>query len=496
MRFSVLGDFKRNLGRGVAIVVLGGLAAGCSSSAQRFGGVDDLFTASTANQKSIIRPASQPYPGDVATSLDAAPTGSVNRAAITPPRVDSSTVTTAALEPVGRKPLGSATASGLDHSATGSVPAAAAVEQAMPAAIEEPAGWSRAGGTQVTARSGETIYNLSRRFGVPANVIAKVNGLPENSQLTTGQKLVIPTYVYSNKAPVSAPDSNPAVADAKSSRGTKYDVPTDKVPLPSAPGERTAVLPASPKVRDGEKAAPAETSTATASAQETGTYKVQAGDTLSKIAKKTGVSAAKLKSANGLQDGVLRIGQKLKVPGGSEQVVAEKGKPELDQGTVGTVPAKPGKASEVAGYTPPKKADKAIEQESAEAAPDATGIGRMRWPVKGRVVSGYGSGGGKKNDGIDIAVPEGTAVKAAENGVVIYAGDGLKEFGNTVLVRHENGLVTVYGHNSDLKVTRGQKVKRGEQIATSGMSGSASSPMLHFEVRKDSAPVDPSGFLN
>ena len=76
----------------------------------------------------------------------------------------------------------------------------------------------------------------------------------------------------------------------------------------------------------------------------------------------------------------------------------------------------------------------------------------MRWPVRGRVISGYGKGGGKSNDGIDIAVPEGTPVKAAENGVVIYAGDGLKEFGNTVLVRHENGLVTVYGHASELKV--------------------------------------------
>ena len=89
----------------------------------------------------------------------------------------------------------------------------------------------------------------------------------------------------------------------------------------------------------------------------------------------------------------------------------------------------------------------------------------MRWPVRGRVISHYGSGSGKSNDGIDIAVPEGTPVKAAENGVVIYAGDGLKDFGNTVLVRHENGLVTVYGHASELKVKRGEKVKRGQEIA-------------------------------
>ena len=127
--------------------------------------------------------------------------------------------------------------------------------------------------------------------------------------------------------------------------------------------------------------------------------------------------------------------------------------------------------------------------------PDATGIGRMRWPVRGRVISAYGSGGGKKNDGIDISVPEGTPVKAAENGVVIYAGDGLKDFGNTVLVRHESGLVTVYGHASELKVSRGQTVKRGQEIAVSGMSGATDAPKLHFEVRKNSAPVDPATFL-
>ena len=126
---------------------------------------------------------------------------------------------------------------------------------------------------------------------------------------------------------------------------------------------------------------------------------------------------------------------------------------------------------------------------------ECTGIGRMRWPVRGRVISGYGTGGGKANDGIDIQVPEGTPVKAAENGVVIYAGDGLKEFGNTVLVRHEDGLVTVYGHASELTVARGQKVKRGQEIARSGMSGATDLPKLHFEVRKDSAPVDPTSFL-
>ena len=135
------------------------------------------------------------------------------------------------------------------------------------------------------------------------------------------------------------------------------------------------------------------------------------------------------------------------------------------------------------------------EDETAPRHLTRTGIGKMRWPVRGRVISNYGSGSGKSNDGIDIAVPEGTPVKAAENGVVIYAGDGLKDFGNTVLVRHENGLVTVYGHASSLEVKRGEKVKRGQEIARSGMSGTTDAPKLHFEVRKDSAPVDPSTYL-
>ena len=104
--------------------------------------------------------------------------------------------------------------------------------------------------------------------------------------------------------------------------------------------------------------------------------------------------------------------------------------------------------------------------------------------------------GSRRNDGLNISVPRGTPVKAAENGVVIYAGDGLKEFGNTVLVKHSDGLVTVYGHADKLNVKRGDKVQRGQEIALSGMSGDTDTPQLHFEVRKDSAPVDPSKFLN
>lgn len=97
--------------------------------------------------------------------------------------------------------------------------------------------------------------------------------------------------------------------------------------------------------------------------------------------------------------------------------------------------------------------------------------------------------------GIDIAVPEGSSVKAAENGIVIYASDGLKELGNVVMIRHENNIITIYGCNSKLVVTRGQRIRRGDEIAKSGVSGDVKTPRVYFEVRENSLPVDPIKYL-
>ena len=138
-----------------------------------------------------------------------------------------------------------------------------------------------------------------------------------------------------------------------------------------------------------------------------------------------------------------------------------------------------------------------IDESSTASAPASTGLKSLRWPAQGRIVSAFGSDiGGKGNDGNDISLPVGTPVKAAENGTIIYAGDGLKELGKTILVRHGNGLVTVYGHVNELKVSRGDQVNRGQIIAASGMTGAARQPQLHFEVRKDTKPVNPTQYLN
>jgi murein DD-endopeptidase MepM/ murein hydrolase activator NlpD len=120
----------------------------------------------------------------------------------------------------------------------------------------------------------------------------------------------------------------------------------------------------------------------------------------------------------------------------------------------------------------------------------------FRWPVNGRVIQGFGpKTGGQQNDGLNISVPEGTAIKAADDGVVAYAGNELKTYGNLVLIRHSNGYVTAYAHASEIAVKRDDVVKRGQVIAKSGQTGSVTAPQVHFEIRKGSTPVDPAPFL-
>jgi murein DD-endopeptidase MepM/ murein hydrolase activator NlpD len=499
MQFSILKANGRNLARGFAVLMVAGTAAGCSSQVSRFNSVDDVFTSSTNNQRAIIdkQNAAQPYPGDEPVSaapIDGSHTQSVSRSSLEP-------VTTQQLPPVSQSQPAPA-----NPARTASAPAAARVDQTATGTVAKPfkdaqpdaprmatAGGAAPRATEIIVKDGETISGLSRRYGVPADALMKVNGLSATNGLKTGQKLVIPAYAYSGKKPA------PKLAgDAKPANDTKHDLPA-KAP------EMVAVLPQQPKLKEGKSAAQVDASAAASQPKDgnaapkttaaDGTYTVQQGDTLSAIARKTGVGVVALKQANGMQDGLLKIGQTLKVPSGGTTTVASAKPAKVDPVTTATTPpaAKTTPSETLAAYTPPKKDAKVIQQAEDDdaVAPNATGIGKMRWPVRGRVISSFGGG----KDGVDIAVPEGTPVKAAENGVVIYAGDGLKEFGNTVLVRHENGLVTVYGHARSIEVQRGQKVKRGQEIAQSGMSGTTDSPKLHFEVRKNSAPVDPSTYL-
>jgi murein DD-endopeptidase MepM/ murein hydrolase activator NlpD len=121
---------------------------------------------------------------------------------------------------------------------------------------------------------------------------------------------------------------------------------------------------------------------------------------------------------------------------------------------------------------------------------------RFGWPVGGRIISSYGDKpGGLHNDGINISAARGTPVRAAENGVVVYADDQLKGYGNLVLVRHADRWMTAYAHMDTITVKRGQVVKKGQKIGSVGTTGGVSVPQLHFEVRHGTEALNPVAFL-
>ena len=249
--------------------------------------------------------------------------------------------------------------------------------------------------------------------------------------------------------------------------------------------------------------------------QSGGTHLVQSGDTAWNISRRYGISVEQLAAANGGSTDI-KLGQRLAIPArlraaarrstaGAGGGAARQCQPAGNSGggsarhrcrevpaaaAADTTPSQPPAEQQLA-LAPqtgaPGRSRRLLREPSAAA--EASGF---RWPVRGRVISGFGKKpDGERNDGINLAVPEGTSVKAAEDGTVIYAGNELKSYGNLVLIRHNNGWVSAYAHNSKLEVKRGDGVSRGQVIALSGMSGGVTTPQVHFELRKDATPVDP-----
>ena len=158
-------------------------------------------------------------------------------------------------------------------------------------------------------------------------------------------------------------------------------------------------------------------------------------------------------------------------------------------------PAAPGATP---GATPGAAAEARAEAPSAAPPPAAPAPrnGHFPWPVHGHVVAGYGvATGGAHNDGINIAAPRGAPVKAVDSGIVAYAGNELRGYGNLVLVKHPDGWISAYAHCEELLVKRGETVRRGQVIAKVGETGGVDSPQLHFELRRGKRPVDPKEFL-
>jgi murein DD-endopeptidase MepM/ murein hydrolase activator NlpD len=313
-------------------------------------------------------------------------------------------------------------------------------------------------GTTIIVGTSDSLETLSRRYNVSTAAILRANGYKGPRALSPGQQLIIPrqTAAVASPAPaLAAPASKPVAAAA----------PTVHV--------------------------------------------VNRGDTLLRIARRNHVSLADLARANRLDpSSKLKLGQKLNVPGAKTAAAAPAQRAAVAAAQPAAALAAPPvtRTAAMAG-TPPQSARLAhattkVENppaaESPAKASEATGaLPTFRWPVRGKVITSYGAKtNGKSNDGINLAVPEGTPVKAAEDGVVAYSGNELKGYGNLVLVRHSNGYVTAYAHARELLVKRGDTIKRGQTIAKSGQSGEVASPQLHFEIRKGSSPVDPLQFLN
>jgi len=309
------------------------------------------------------------------------------------------------------------------------------------------------GGTTIIVGTSDTLDTLSRRYNVSPAAILQANGYKGPRTLSPGQQLIIP-----RQTAVGA------------------------VPALAAPASKPVAVAAAPAV-----------------------HVVNPGDTLLSVARRNHVPLSELARANSLEPTAkLRLGMKLTVPGAKTAAVA----PAAQPATVAAQPvAAVAPATKMAAAGGPPQTARlaqatATVEDAAVATPvkatEATGaLPTFRWPVRGKVITSYGAKtNGKSNDGINLAVPEGTPVKAAEDGVVAYSGNELKGYGNLVLVRHSNGYVTAYAHASELMVKRGDTIKRGQIIAKSGQSGEVGSPQLHFEIRKGSSPVDPLQFLN
>lgn len=231
------------------------------------------------------------------------------------------------------------------------------------------------------------------------------------------------------------------------------------------------------------------------------THVVRRGETVYRIAQMHDVDMSALVRANNLAPPyVIHIGQVLQLPGTTEpkEMEAAAAPPPASpppQAIPATPP--PSAAADVPATASPRVAAAPPPKAAAIPKPPPRQGRGLEWPVKGQVVMPYGSvAKGMRNDGINIAAKLGTSVRAAEAGVVAYAGNELKGFGNMLLLKHEGGLITTYAHTQEIKVQRGATVKRGQIIASVGQTGSVTSPQLHFEVRQGSKAVDPMTYLD
>ena len=355
----------------------------------------------------------------------------------------------------------------------------------------------------VIVEPGDSVYSIARRNNTPIRAIIEANQLVPPYALRAGQALLVPhpqTYV------VRPGDALYAVARQNNVDASELVRVNDLKPpyrlligqtliLPGRIVEAPASVPLTPasqsEVQHVELLPPPTTaSVAAASTPAATTSSTAGGDTI------TTVPLAPLPSQAQPQPSEAAAPEAPAAVASAESAPVVV--PSPPPPAVADYPAPAEEKASPATPAPPANAKLASlpPAESAPSGPGGASGGRFLWPVRGKIISGYGQKeGGLFNDGINIAVKEGTPVVAADSGAVVYAGNEIRGFGNLVLIKHANGWMTAYAHNEALLVRRGEEVRRGQIIARAGASGTVQVPQLHFEIRRGSHAVDPMKYL-
>ena len=384
----------------------------------------------------------------------------------------------------------------------------------------------------LTVIPGDTLYSIARSNGVTVEELAQMNNIKPPYDIRVGQKL----YLVQQPTSVTVPAKPAAEPDAKAN-----PAPAKPATAPAA-STATATTPAA-GTKPQPPAAPAKPDVATTTRVDVTEIIVAPGDTLYSISRAYSVPVNDLAVMNNLAAPfALYAGQKVRVPNLANAPVRSAAtnptpaaKPASTTTTTTTKPATTAKPATTQAPQPAKPASntgtKATASQSKNtgttkpattAKPAATpatqpakpkekissdpskklptiasrSSSKFSWPVRGTILSGYGAkSNGLFNDGINISASRGTTVKAAENGVVAYAGNEVKGMGNLVIIQHADGWMTVYAHMDSMAVRRGAKVSVGQKVGTVGATGKVDKPQLHFEIRKGTKAYNPTQYL-
>lgn len=500
MRKSNTIDATASLPRLAVVALIGWSLAGCSADVVRLDS-SPSFSLNDPPGARTLRPSAGLSRSAVgASTVDIAPTQTYS-----PPPPPDRVIEVAALPPPPASPAPISvpaydtppTAQIQPTTSGAATPAVAPPRKPAPVATIEKGG-------AIEVKPGDTLYGLAKHHRASISDLMQVNGLTSTA-LKPGQTLYLPKTV---RKPISRT-------------------------------ETAAVAPA-PPVASPDVAA-----------RYTGTYTVQRGDSMYALALRLKVPMVELQQVNGIPDvRKVKPGMVLKVPASAvaaapvpqqtapvtasgpkvpTAVVQKELAASDNSGGPVVPPARPVlingekqvaavdptadvKAAAASGTVPITDTTFEARPAAGPATVSATSAGRqaaaggavataagelkLRWPVRGKIIAGFGPRpDGTHNDGVNVQVPQGVEVLAAESGSIAYAGSELKGYGNLVLVRHDNGWITAYAHNSEILVKRGDRVKRGQPLAKAGKSGQVDQSQVHFELRQGSKPVDPMPFM-